>query len=68
MFGAPKTPAPPPPPAPPANPPTYASVATMGPENLNVGRMGGAFGSSILTGPLGALDENRVQRKTLLGQ
>lgn len=66
MFGS-KTPAPPPPPPPPPNPPTYASTAMIGPGNT-LTRMGGALGDSILTGPMGAIDQNRTTRKTLLGQ
>lgn len=68
MFGGgSSSPPPPPPPAPPPNPPSYATVATMGPTT-NVRRLGGALGDSILTGPLGAPDQNRAQRKSLLGQ
>jgi hypothetical protein len=67
MFGGGKAPAPPDPPPPPASPPTYASQASVSPNN-NIGRFG-ALSDTILTGPLGTTPGAvQTKNKTLLGQ
>lgn len=66
MFGG-SSPKAPPPPPPPPNPPTYATQAMIGPTS-NISRIGGALGDTILTSPLGAIDQSRTARKSLLGQ
>lgn len=66
MFGG-SSPRPPPPPPPPANPPTYASQSLVAPRQQQFGRFG-PLGDTILTGPMGAMDENNTRRKNLLGQ
>lgn len=65
MFGAPKMQPPPPPPEP-ANPPTFASQQMTGPRST-MPRFG-SFDNTVLTGPMGAPDQRRTQRKSLLGQ
>lgn len=64
---SPPTPKSPPLPPPPPNPPTYASQSIAPLSSRAIGRFG-ILGDTILSGPMGALDQASTQRKSLLGQ
>jgi len=70
-FLMPKMPSPPPPPPPPAEPPAYNDTARaeeVAAQQAEIRRKRKGRTSTILTGAQGLTEEEKLQKKTLLGE